>query len=701
MGLTGIGRHRRGLRRRSRVERGLGADVRVVLCLALAWAPIGLILGSLHPPAYADDFAPHCDNNATDLCIDTTDDSVFVADQQSGTVCHILSDGADDGTIPHPFGAAVFPTFTPVMGGIAYNSASDSLFILNRTAQSLFEFDKETGIALGGSITIIPPDPTRTLEGMTYDSIADTLWIRDVQNNALLEVGLDGIVIQTVDLPLSDQRIYGSGITFVDDGGTGYLDVTYGTIFECSAQRVMRVDTDGNFTGYAAELSGIEGEVGGIARIGINDVLAATLDQLCTVDTAQPSILPPTLLTCTSELDAAIVLNWQNHGTGVDGAYTTIEILRSENDGFSFSVIATIAGDATTYLDTEVATEESLQDITLQYRVRTGTGFADSFSSCSVYAGSGALVALVPFDGVTPYDMALNAAAGEIYITSTDGSGLISVYDNTLTFTGFIDTGLPFLRGIAYNSLQDTIVVSTATTGLLEEYDLIGTPLGACVTPIEDIQIGALSYDPFEDDYVYHNITDETLVRVDADPLCLCTLVGECAPPVVSGVDLGRGVAVIGPGTLLVTGDPGSFIQIDSETCFPGESVPFDGFGPCATEAAVNSLERVGNLALVALGETNSLAQILLDPLDDGFTRGDSDGNGAVELADVIHVAEYLFADGETPPCLDAADANDDGRLTISDAIYLSLYLFLGGAQPPEPFVAPGLDPTFLDSLGC
>jgi YD repeat-containing protein len=83
------------------------------------------------------------------------------------------------------------------------------------------------------------------------------------------------------------------------------------------------------------------------------------------------------------------------------------------------------------------------------------------------------------------------------------------------------------------------------------------------------------------------------------------------------------------------------------------------------------------------------------------FLRGDSNGDGALDIADGINVLGYLFLGASTPPCLEAADANDDGTLDIADGVFVLNYLFTGGQEPPAPGPrVPGLDPT-PDGLGC
>ena len=222
--------------------------------------------------------------------------------------------------------------------------------------------------------------------------------------------------------------------------------------------------------------------------------------------------------------------------------------------------------------------------------------------------------------------------------------------------------------------------------------------------------IVALTYDPFDDDFLYINDTDGSVVRVDADDASPGALINSCSPPATSGLSLARGITYLASDTFLATVEPGAFFQFDGDTCFPlsATSLPLDGLGECGSaENAVNGIVNVLNVAFVGVGVTNTVAQVLVTPAGDGFIRGDSDSDDAVDLTDVLHIADYIFQGGAVPDCLDAADANDDGQISISDALYLIFYIYLGGEVPPPPFqdpfgvLTPGLDPTFLDGLGC
>jgi PKD repeat protein len=83
------------------------------------------------------------------------------------------------------------------------------------------------------------------------------------------------------------------------------------------------------------------------------------------------------------------------------------------------------------------------------------------------------------------------------------------------------------------------------------------------------------------------------------------------------------------------------------------------------------------------------------------FIRGDSDGNGRVNLTDAVELLAVLFSGGSFPGCADASDTNDSGEIDISDVIYLLSSLFLGSGPLPAPYPVPGLDPTADDLPPC
>jgi len=62
---------------------------------------------------------------------------------------------------------------------------------------------------------------------------------------------------------------------------------------------------------------------------------------------------------------------------------------------------------------------------------------------------------------------------------------------------------------------------------------------------------------------------------------------------------------------------------------------------------------------------------------------GDPSADGAINVADVIYLVNYLFKGGAMPlPILDSGDSNCDGKVNVADIVYLVAYLFKGGPKP-------------------
>jgi hypothetical protein len=84
------------------------------------------------------------------------------------------------------------------------------------------------------------------------------------------------------------------------------------------------------------------------------------------------------------------------------------------------------------------------------------------------------------------------------------------------------------------------------------------------------------------------------------------------------------------------------------------------------------------------------------------FTRGDSNGDARIDIADAVHELNWLFMGGAVLSCMAAADVNGDGELDISDPVRALSYLFLGAPPPDAPF--PECGPFHLETdsdLGC
>ncbi|MDH4033371.1 MAG: dockerin type I repeat-containing protein, partial [candidate division Zixibacteria bacterium] len=64
--------------------------------------------------------------------------------------------------------------------------------------------------------------------------------------------------------------------------------------------------------------------------------------------------------------------------------------------------------------------------------------------------------------------------------------------------------------------------------------------------------------------------------------------------------------------------------------------------------------------------------------------RGDLNGDGRIDISDLVWLVDWMFTGGPPPPCLEQADVNADGVIDISDLVWLVDFMFTGG-PPPIP----------------
>ncbi len=85
---------------------------------------------------------------------------------------------------------------------------------------------------------------------------------------------------------------------------------------------------------------------------------------------------------------------------------------------------------------------------------------------------------------------------------------------------------------------------------------------------------------------------------------------------------------------------------------------------------------------------TNNTCGVLIGALPIGCSccilRGDVNGDGQLDVADITYKVDWLFKGGPPPPCIDHADDNGDGSVDVADLMYEIGYYFLGG-PPPVP----------------
>ena len=97
----------------------------------------------------------------------------------------------------------------------------------------------------------------------------------------------------------------------------------------------------------------------------------------------------------------------------------------------------------------------------------------------------------------------------------------------------------------------------------------------------------------------------------------------------------------------------------------------------------------ISNVVLVngaSLGNFTRVAgQITLD-LGTAFRRGDTNGDGLLNIADPVATLAYLFAGGTEPGCLASADIDASGAVQVNDPILHLDHIFSGGPPPVAPY---------------
>jgi hypothetical protein len=64
------------------------------------------------------------------------------------------------------------------------------------------------------------------------------------------------------------------------------------------------------------------------------------------------------------------------------------------------------------------------------------------------------------------------------------------------------------------------------------------------------------------------------------------------------------------------------------------------------------------------------------------YLCGDCNGDGVVNVSDVVYLINYLFIDGPVPVPWKSGDCNGDGNVNVTDVVYLINYLFIDGPPP-------------------
>jgi hypothetical protein len=110
---------------------------------------------------------------------------------------------------------------------------------------------------------------------------------------------------------------------------------------------------------------------------------------------------------------------------------------------------------------------------------------------------------------------------------------------------------------------------------------------------------------------------------------------------------------------------------------------PFDygtGWSPLWLTGA--DFDGDGDIDLVTSNYYTDDITILFNLTNTYYTSGDANGDGLVDVGDVIYLINYLYKGGAAPDPLWVGDVNCDGQVNLGDVVYLINYLFKGGPAP-------------------
>jgi hypothetical protein len=682
-----------------------------------------------------------------DITLDSTDGTFWVLGANgSSTASHrIYRLSADLQNLlgfvenPHPTGTIAGNNLT-TNRGIAYRPASQSLFVLSsvgpRGSQQfqIKEITKEGVEKPAGAFSIVAPLVGASLYGLAYDTVAQQLWMLDIQNDQLIRSTLAGEVTRSLRLPgkrSPETLIKGQGLAFDVEGVNPRLYVAYGDLFHLGPSKIIQLSTEGKLSGeeQVGMRTGIEVPLdavpspdrrgfhvyrqGALRRIA----LLGGVDKVYQLEQVLPNPIPPSELVCRLTLTNQVHLSWRNHGGGSGSAYRgLIQILRNGVP------LTAISGDSISFTDTSPVLGTS------SYALRASESAQGSFSpagcKCEVTVGAGGLVDWREAPGSTLFDVAVDPATKEVYVTD-DIQGKIFRLDSNLDLIAEIPSPWPNPGGIAFVPsiqvgfpppgvlLTNVLAVAETSGNRLRLFEVADPDRGTTVSLQMEVatpQISGLCYVPSSGRFV---AVEQQSLRI-YEMTATGSVVRSCLPPeIILSQKLDRGLTYdpIQQTFLAVFKGEEKFQLAPAvhELFFQGNCLPssfqigMSSLGEGYREAGfAGGIAIDGNTLLVCGRKSRALVRILIFPFSPTFVRGDFDSNLTVNLTDAVALAKYLFQAGPAPKCQDAADANDDGILDVSDPVYLLFALFIPGSPPPPPpYPEPGEDPTFRDSLGC
>ncbi|MGB2803830.1 MAG: FG-GAP-like repeat-containing protein [Candidatus Zixiibacteriota bacterium] len=88
------------------------------------------------------------------------------------------------------------------------------------------------------------------------------------------------------------------------------------------------------------------------------------------------------------------------------------------------------------------------------------------------------------------------------------------------------------------------------------------------------------------------------------------------------------------------------------------------------------------NIACVTFGSDGVVYAFKSLATEQSYVTGDANGDGVINVADIVYLVNFLYRGGDPPVPMEAGDASCDEIVNVADVVYLVNYLYRGGDPP-------------------
>ena len=327
--------------------------------------------------------------------------------------------------------------------------------------------------------------------------------------------------------------------------------------------------------------------------------------------------------------------------------------------------------------DIDVATDA--MDDSIVVLMNAGDGTLSPYSS-SPLEFLVRTITVADLDGDGDLDLATSNDFGNcvsVQLNQGDGtfdlpSFYLTGYRTTSAFAADFDNDGD-LDLLAANDLADSIsILMNNWDGTFvkdADYSSEGVPSTACAADLDG--------DGDADVVVVNGASDDVSVRLNNGDGTLATEtrypVGDGPVPAFPGDLNGDGY----PDLAVVNtfGNDVSILLNNTDGTFtPDSTYPAESHAWAIAEADFNG---DGTLDIAIANETEPSVLVLLN-----VYFGDANGDGVINVADIVYSVNFLYRGGDPPYPIDSADANCDGVVNVADVVHLVNYLYRQGPAP-------------------